>query len=441
MMSGSSVWQQKEANYILEIESLNQRVQALVQRNGTLEIENRKVVKLQKRVQKQDDTINKLKRKLKESEAANSQLQSRFKAMNNNKHLSIPGNKSQAKKSKKSFEFPMIPGSRSLRAPQRQHAKSVDEYNFERNSKHRHRNNQSYNASYDISEEDVRAVSDRVKVLNRRKAAQNRFKSHSYNPMMDGSIDSVEGSSQQTQRSQKDRKRDSIHYPRLSKSRDYTPVSRSPSPQSPMLYDQSTKLKQQIATLTNSNEKLLSAQILYQNEVDTLNFQLSELEKQVEHLEDGKERLSAQKNPKFKDTVDNLLGITLLEGIFVRKYNRRGKHSFKRLMVHFQKGYIDYESGMLSLKNLVSVQRGVQSDVFRKSHHKGNLVDNVDTCLTLTFPRQTLDIQTAYKLQARCLHDAFQNYLKQMQKAAQMEREKVQSYGISDYVVSQLVKG
>ena len=241
-------------------------------------------------------------------------------------------------------------------------------------------------------------------------------------------------------------KRESIHYPKLGDLQSADPESTDEANKE--LRDENQKLQGERELLIKQNETLRgekealvrktnqmsSEQFCYVNEVESLNFQIAELEKNIKHLEFEKRQLTAQKKPKLLDMMNELLANTLLEGIFVRKYNRRGRFSFKRVIVHFEKGFIDFESGALQLKYLQKVLQGINTDVFHKAHKKNTLLDNVDTCLSLVFPSRTLDLQTSGRLQAKCLFDAFINFMNQRESAERVELERVESFGISDFV-------
>lgn len=161
---------------------------------------------------------------------------------------------------------------------------------------------------------------------------------------------------------------------------------------------------------------------------------------QIEVLQ---KELESLKHPQPMDAMNEILNGLLSEGIFVRKYNRRGMFKFKRFIVDFEDGVIDYGTGQFELEDLVEVKKGIRTETFHKSHDKGSLIDNVDSCLSLIFKDRSLDIQTATRLEAKCVFNALSNYLKQVavqKEEAMKPKVKIQepeSYGFHEFMANQ----
>ena len=171
-----------------------------------------------------------------------------------------------------------------------------------------------------------------------------------------------------------------------------------------IMMDENRKWKNKNDKLVKKIDKLSGEQFCYKNEIKSLNYQITQLEKTMHHLENENRKLQIKKNPELSEIMDRLLSVTLMEGMFARKYNRRGRYKFKKIIIDFEKGFIDFESDKLELKYLQQIHKGINTQVMQKVYGKKKLVDNTDTVISLVFPSRTLDIQTSNKITATSLY-------------------------------------
>jgi len=161
---------------------------------------------------------------------------------------------------------------------------------------------------------------------------------------------------------------------------------------------------------------LQSEKVLFINELESLRFEVEDGKRHVKRLHTENQELMKSASPQTAVSAEQEFTNTIMEGIFVRKYDKKGNYTFQRLVVNFNKGYMDLgEAGVHKLAKLYDVKLGVHTATFHKAHEKDTLVDSVNTCMSVIFPFKTIDIQTADKAQAKRLYGAFRQYMNQLQ--------------------------
>ena len=195
------------------------------------------------------------------------------------------------------------------------------------------------------------------------------------------------------------------------------------------LLSQNHKMFSKLANLRRKNQKLMKDMANAENEkalmieeMDVLKYQLKTLKNEITNLE---ERLKQKKlqiankiiqteqiDEKKPDIVQQILS----DGVFLRKYCRRGQSHFKKVSIDVENGFIDHESGKYLLKNLQQIQKGPTSHEFVKYSNK--IQGSPDTCFTLIFPEKSLNLQAPSRLFLRQFFNVIVNVTKQHRQDA-----------------------
>ena len=151
------------------------------------------------------------------------------------------------------------------------------------------------------------------------------------------------------------------------------------------LTNQLSKLRQKMSQLMHQIDTFTNEKLMMESEMEVIKFQNQEFKESIKFYE---KQLANQNNYKKSDyifddqqshvssaspiTVQNNLQqyfpILLENGIFVKKYGRRGKPHFKKFRIDFQNGIIHYESGTFQINELKKIQSGVKSDILKKAN-------------------------------------------------------------------------